>query len=82
MFPLPLENSREDVRWVYSGIAMQMAMLAGLHTTGSAHEYRNAGALRAVEKDQRDLNRTWYCCCYVNATYAPSKARWQHTDDK
>ncbi|KAI1629490.1 hypothetical protein EDD37DRAFT_617138 [Exophiala viscosa] len=44
MFPLPTVKSREDVRWMYSGMAMQMATLVGLHKTGSDHEYRSAGA--------------------------------------
>lgn len=75
MFPLPTEKSREDVRWTYSGIAMQMATLAGLHKTGSDQEYRKAGAVSASDKDRRELTRTWCCCCYVNATYVSSETR-------
>ena len=82
MFPVPTEKSREDVRWMYSGIAMQMATLAGLHKIGSDQEYRKAGAVSATEKDRRELIRTWYCCCYVNATYVSGKVQRENTDDK
>jgi len=75
MFPMPTVKSREDVRWMYSGMAMQMATLAGLHKTGWDQEYRKAGTVGANEKDQRELTRTWYCCCHVNATYVSGKAR-------
>ncbi|KAE9382121.1 hypothetical protein N431DRAFT_440904 [Stipitochalara longipes BDJ] len=68
MFPMPINKNCEDVRWVYSGIAMQMATLAGLHTRSSDHEYRKAGAASATERDRQEFSRTWYCCCYVNAT--------------
>ncbi|KIV79575.1 hypothetical protein, variant 1 [Exophiala sideris] len=68
MFPLPTTKSREDVRWMYSGMAMQMATLVGLHKTASDHEYRKAGTVRVPEEDRQELTRTWCCCCYANAT--------------
>jgi hypothetical protein len=62
-------NFREDTRWMYSGMAMQMATRAGLHTAGLYHEYGQEGAVTAAEKNKREQTKTWYCCCYVNATY-------------
>lgn len=67
IWPLPISKQREDVRWVYSGMAMQMATLAGLHKLDSAHEYDRAGTTRASHLDRNLLCRTWYCCCYVNS---------------
>jgi hypothetical protein len=69
MFPVPVKQTRDDVRWIYSGMAIQMATLAGLHATGSDNEYRPAGAVSATGKDRQELTRTWYCCAYVNAMY-------------
>lgn len=67
VWPLPIEKQREDVRWIYSGIAMQMAIASGLHKVDFVHEYADAGATKPSAQERRAMIRTWHCTCFVTS---------------
>ena len=68
MWPPPIQRQSDDMRWMYSGIAMQMAMQAGCHRVGYEHEY-HAFTYRRSPADERNHTRVWRCWCFVNALY-------------
>jgi hypothetical protein len=68
MWPLPVQRQSEDMRWIHSGIAMQMALQAGLHQVGYEHEYRAFTGFRN-HNDEQKHTRIWRCWCFVNAMY-------------
>ena len=65
VWPLPVEQQKNDVCWIYSGIAMQMATASGLHKVDFAHEYAIVGATKPSAQERRAMVRTWYCTCFV-----------------
>jgi hypothetical protein len=66
MWPFPVRRQSDDLRWIYSGVAMQMAIQTGLHRVGYEHEYRPL-TFRRSQTDSKKHTRIWRCWCFVNA---------------
>ncbi|OQU99157.1 hypothetical protein CLAIMM_04831 isoform 1 [Cladophialophora immunda] len=66
MWPPPVQRQADDVRWLYSGMAMQMAMHAGYHRVGYEHEYHAYTYSKSLSNEQSHT-RVWRCWCFVNA---------------
>lgn len=66
MWPLPVQRQSDDMRWIYNGMVMQMALQAGCHRVGYEHEY-HAFSYSKSPSDERNHTRIWRCWCFVNA---------------
>ncbi|KIW31468.1 uncharacterized protein PV07_03116 [Cladophialophora immunda] len=66
MWPLPVNRQSDDMRWVHSGMAMQMAMQAGFHRVGYEQEYHGLTYSKS-SADERKHTRIWRAWCFVNA---------------
>ena len=64
IWPFPFSAINEDPSWLYCGLAINMAMLLGLH-----HPQHPFGLLNATGAEIGDLavrTRTWLACFIVN----------------
>lgn len=66
MWPPPVSRQSDDMRWIYSGMVMQMALQAGCHRVGYEHEYHGFSYSKSAA-DERTHTRIWRCWCFVNA---------------
>ena len=66
MRPPPVQRQTEDMRWIYSGMTLQLALQAGYHRVGYEHEYL-AFPYSKSAVEERKHTRLWRAWCFVNA---------------
>ncbi len=68
MWPPQIQRQSEDMRWIYSGMTLQMALQGGYHRVGYEHEYFGLSYSKSTS-DEVFHTRLWRFWCFLNALY-------------